>query len=249
MSLADLPRVNHVMDNRQLSNTLAMIVKELEFVLNGHLDAKNIRAESIESKNLKAGAVTAEKIDVNELSAISANLGTITAGLLQAVTILASTITGSTVQTSPPGVYPRIELNSIGNLLAAYRNALQYIGIAPNLTGSPALAFWENGSTPDGSLSWVVDTLYLKSFQKMFLDGAEVKVPSWAQFKNDANGQTLQADLNYLQAQINNLQAQISSKPNAGINATISVVTSIVGGTPTYALLHFTNGVLTSVTT
>lgn len=241
MSLADLPRVNHVMDNKDLSNILAMIVKELEFVLNGHLDARNIRAESIEAKNLKAGAVTADKINVNQLSAISANLGTITAGLLQAVTVLASTITGSTVQTAPPGSYPRIELSSIGNLLAAYRNALQYVGIAPNLTGSPALAFWENG-VPEGSLSWVLDTLYMKSFRKMYLDGLEVKVPSWSRFKEDATDQTLQQV-------INNLQAQIGSKPNAGINATISVVTSMAGGNPSYALLHFTDGVLTKVTT
>ncbi|MEK3875172.1 hypothetical protein [Paenibacillus sp. FSL M7-0420] len=77
---------------KDLANTTAKMAKDLEFILNGNIAFDNIRAESIETQNLKAGAVTAEKITVDELSAISANLGHITAGLVEAVQVFGSNI-------------------------------------------------------------------------------------------------------------------------------------------------------------
>lgn len=65
---------------RYIAESLAMLQEELQNILEGRISAQNIRAESIETRNLKAGSVIADKIDVTELSAITANLGVITAG-------------------------------------------------------------------------------------------------------------------------------------------------------------------------
>ena len=117
---------------KRLANVISAISKDLDFMLNGHLDANNIRANSIETKNLKAGsitadkiavgAVTADKIDVNELSAISADLGHITAGRIDAVEMYGSyiygteieggTITGSTISTRDGSDSKGIVMNS-----------------------------------------------------------------------------------------------------------------------------------------
>ncbi|MFB5761023.1 hypothetical protein [Paenibacillus medicaginis] len=127
---------------KDLANTVAKMAKDLEFIINGNLDANNIRANSIETKNLQAGsitadkiqagaissdkiqagaitaekiqanAVTASKIDVDELSAISANLGWITAGIIESIEIY-----GSLIATRRTG-FPRIQLDDNG--LAAY---------------------------------------------------------------------------------------------------------------------------------
>ncbi|WP_127580185.1 hypothetical protein [Paenibacillus koleovorans] len=77
---------------KEMANVMTAMKNDLEFAINGHLDAKNIRANSIEAKNIKAGtitgneiaagAITADKIDVNQLSAIAADLGTIMAGTI-----------------------------------------------------------------------------------------------------------------------------------------------------------------------
>lgn len=110
--------------------------------MNGNLDANNIRANSIETKNLKAGSVIAEKIDVDQLSAITADMGHITAGLIEAVEIFGSFI--ATAQ----GSYPRCEMSSTGNLFGAYMDADNFFEIQPvdPGTGAPTLNWVAGGS-------------------------------------------------------------------------------------------------------
>lgn len=224
----------------RLANITAMALKELEWLLTGNLDVKNIKADGIQAKNIKAGSVTADKINVSELSAISANLGKITAG----------EIYGTYISTAE-NTYPRIDFSSVGNLLAAYLDSQHYIAIHPDATGRPSFLFFDGGSSADAVLSFIEATGIL--FQTLtgsitIRPETKLSLPAWANVENDV-GQSLQQVFNNIQTQLNSLQSQINSKPNAGMNATISVVTNIVGGTPVYALLHFTNGVLTGVTT
>ncbi|WP_197046179.1 hypothetical protein, partial [Mycobacterium tuberculosis] len=121
---------------KKLANTVAAIRNDLEFMLNGHLDANNIRANSIETKNLKAGAVTADKIHVDELSAISANVGKVTSG----------EIYGNYIATKE-NAYPRAEMNNTEDLFGAYASANNFIQIyTPNSGFSPTIMF----GTPAG---------------------------------------------------------------------------------------------------
>ncbi|WP_338841991.1 hypothetical protein [Paenibacillus glucanolyticus] len=135
---------------KDLANTVAKMAKDLEFLVNGNLDANNIRANSIETKNLKAnsitaekiqaGAVTADKITVNELSAISANLGHIVAGLIESVEIF-----GSYIATSY-GSFPFVEMSNTDNMFGAYKsgdNAIQIYSPVERL--SPVIRFTANG--------------------------------------------------------------------------------------------------------
>ncbi|MEF3306686.1 hypothetical protein [Paenibacillus sp. GYB003] len=197
---------------KYLSNIVAMLAKNLDFIINGNLDANNIRANSIETKNLKAGAVTADKISVDELSAISANLGHITAGLIEAVTMIASTITGSLIQTAESGVYPRIQLDSTTKLLSAEYAAANTVQITPDaVTNNPGIKFdtgtvaasISNSSTPSGGIDALViksnpgfghiqifsgRDLILKAINSVIFD-------SWAAVKNASSSQTLQQAL------------------------------------------------------
>lgn len=110
------------------------------------LNAEVVVAGSITGDKIAANTITANKMDVDQLSAISANLGHITAGLIEAVEIF-----GSYISTAN-GTYPRIDFSSLGNLLAAYLNANQYIAIDPDATGGPTLLFID--SSIMGALSY-----------------------------------------------------------------------------------------------
>lgn len=110
---------------KDLANVLSSLRNDLEYMINGHLDVKNIRAKGIKAQN----------IDVDELSAITANLGHIISGLIESVQIF-----GSYIATAN-GTYPRVELSSVGNFLAALASATNSLSVVPSSGGVPALVF------------------------------------------------------------------------------------------------------------
>jgi len=208
----DMQYVSELSDYiKKMANVMSAMKNDLEFMLNGNLDANNVRANSIEAKNIKAGAITAEKIDVDKLSAISANMGTITAGLLQAVTII-----GSLIQTKETGQYPRIELSSVGNLLSAFYNAANCINFLPVLSGAPAIEFVSNGVRAGTAYSATDDNvyvgavrkdLYLTAWNNLFLQAGfgNVTINSWGKLYSTGNSQTLQQALDSLSNRISAL--------------------------------------------
>lgn len=222
---------------KYLANIVAMLGKNLDYIINGNLDANNIRANSI----------TANKLNVDELSAISANLGHITAGLIEAVQIFGSYIATSTG-------YPRVELSSSGNLFGAFASPTSFVTVTPAAYGSPSLRF-EDGVTTSTIRSFsAVDFYFLiqsdndiviQSTDDIDLTADLVFVPDWSRFVNKTASQSLQTV-------INNLQSSINSKQNAfsGYDGSVTVVTSVdfTGETTTESTLNFSNGVLTSVT-
>lgn len=114
---------------KTLADITAIIAKDVSFILNGNVDGKNIKANSIEAKYLS----------VDELSAITANLGHITAGLIEAVDIY-----GSYIATSHS--YPRTEMDVVGNFLAAISTPGTYLAITPLGTGGvPAISLVVGG--------------------------------------------------------------------------------------------------------
>jgi len=196
---------------KTLANTISQMGNNLEYMINGHLDANNIRAKSI----------TANRMDVDELSAITANLGTITAGLIRGIQIF-----GSYIATAE-GTYPRSEMDVAGNLLAAYSSATQFVKIIPFI-GSPVISI-EDGVVA-GQLGTILATLTLQSDNNLLLaatggtaglrgsgnvavesTGGDVSLTGNTIY---ANGVPINSTLISLQNQIDNLQAQINNPPS-----------------------------------
>lgn len=108
---------------KKMANVISSHKNDLEFMLNGTLDANNIRANSI----------TANRMDVDELSAITANVGTVTSG----------NIYGNYISTQQGEVYPKAEMSNTQNLFAAYLDADSFIQIDSDRVGTPTLVFQE----------------------------------------------------------------------------------------------------------
>lgn len=153
----------------QVREQLGELLKTLDYLLNGNLDVKNIRARSVTADRLKAQTITAEeiaaqtitagqiasetitagqiaantitadKMSVSQLSAITANLGHITAGLIEAVTII-----GSLIKTSTG--YPRCELNNTTHMFTAYFSEDVWVQIRPGTNESAQIVFSNNGN-------------------------------------------------------------------------------------------------------
>lgn len=228
---------------KDLANTVAKMAKDLEFLVNGNLDANNIRANSIETKNLKAnsitadkiqaGAVTAEKISVNELSAISANLGHIVAGLIESVEIYGSYIA------TRRGSFPRAEMSNADNLFAAYYDSRNYIQVQADYGYGPSLNIFHDGmvvgrfNALSGSLG--IDSIgtLIITVQNGNIDISSGKKLIMPRFSNvvSSDGENLAVTLD------RKATAGVSTNPSGGHNHGIpdgTVLRTADGGTVTY---------------
>jgi len=114
--------------------------------LNGRITATNV--------NLTGGSLGWGNFNVNSagvITATGANIsGNITANALtagafiQAPVINGGTITGTTIQTSQPGMFPRVELSSSYDMISVYYNANNYLRLSSNYT-EPAIEFFSGG--------------------------------------------------------------------------------------------------------
>lgn len=194
---------------KDLANAVAIIMKQLQWSINGNLDVQNIRTEGIDTRNLKAGSVVAEKIDVSELSAISADLGTIVAGIIY----------GAYIATAN-GTYPRIELSSVGNLLQAFYDASTYVAINPGIGGilDPIIQF-ESATTSSslGNFHAFGDAFILNSDQDVVVQSIANDVRLSAVSGNVSASSSagtivdLVASINSLNSSISTLNASVSS--------------------------------------
>lgn len=205
---------------KKLANTVAAIRNDLEFMLNGHLDANNIRANSIETKNLKAGAVTADKIHVDELSAISANVGKVTSG----------EIYGNYIATRE-NAYPRAEMSNTEDLFGAYKDANNGVTIEADYGGAPSQVFITQGILK-ARISTLLGTLLIDA-----IDRAEINVTNNGNLvlppfsRVIGNGKNLGAELD------DKALAGISTNPSGGHNHGIpdgTVLQKADGGTVTF---------------
>lgn len=207
-----------------LLNLDTLNVSELnaEVITAGTITSDKIQAGAITTDKLDAGAVTADKINVNQLSAIAADLGTITAGLIQAVEIY-----GSYIATGY-GSYPRCEMSSADNLLAAYGDPTKYISISPNTSGQPVLNIISPTIKALITLLALSNTLFIGT-QVGFGDitissGANLKlqsqgqtqIDSWNTFYSTGDSQSLGSALNSLSSSISALTSAISTKATSG---------------------------------
>lgn len=214
---SDMPRISAPPNTKEvdvllsytknLADITARMAKDLEFIINGNVDSKNIRAESIETRNLKAnsittdkiqaGSVIAEKIDVKELSAISANLGHIVAGLIESIEIY-----GSYIATSR-GSFPRCEMSNTENMFAARGdNGRSIRMVAYGSLGVPLLSFTNNQAMT--LLSHRSGGFYIEAGSSdVNIHGAniflmpvgQVRVKNWDSIYSEEDGKTLKEEL------------------------------------------------------
>jgi hypothetical protein len=227
MGIQDFGTMDPNASLKQVIGELANLMDTLNFLLNGNLDVKNLRANSITADRLKAdtitareilaNSITAEKLSVTQLSAISANLGTITAGIIY----------GAFIATAN-GTFPRVELSSVGNLITAYLNAANHVEIIPDFSGTPGFRLTNPTGTGfltiGGALSLIATGLELDlgSTQTVFISaGTNLTVRSAA-------------------GTITDIVSTVNSKANSFSGYT----GSFVSGTKT---VNVSNGIITSV--
>lgn len=154
-----------------------------------------------------AGQLTATKATIT--GEINATGGTFSGNIEAYGTITGGTLTGAKIQTKASGTYPRIELNSEGDLLRAYYNAGNYIGIMPIMSDGPAIEFVSGGnrvgaihtasnkqyiSSTDGDLELSAWTnIILRTFF-----GSIKLSEGWGKLVNGISGITLQQELDAL---------------------------------------------------
>ena len=238
-------------DTAQLQDYIIKLIRDLNFML-GNLDTLNVNrldakviiastitalqiaanaitsdkiaASAITTDKLAAGAVTADKITVSQLSAIAADLGTIVAGIIY----------GAYIATAN-GTYPRIELSSTGNLLSAFKTAINKMYVDPTYTG-PALIL------DDGTMQ--AQLFNFTAIGSAFIINSDHDI--------NIRASTGSVGVASSAGTIVDIVAAILGKQNAfiGFTGTQSVITSVDFGasTTTSATLNFTNGVVTSIT-
>lgn len=151
---------------KKLANTVAMMSKDLEFIVNGTISSDNVReiaGYNVSSTELKhksgiVGMNGADPQDPNAIRFWSGNADPTQApfrvsqsGILTAVAALFLSALG----------YPRVELNSGSSLFAAYRIASDFIKIHAEFTGSPTIEF--NNGSANAILSAAANTLILNT--------------------------------------------------------------------------------------
>jgi len=144
------PRITAQTTHEQLLNIVAMLVKDLEFILNGAIDSKNVREiggyrvdqTALQSKDGAVGMSSASTADddlriwAGSAERAIAAFKVFESGLVTMTKFLLS---------SGDGTFPKIEMGSEGNLFAAFYNEDTYIAIEPNYGNAPSLNFVVGG--------------------------------------------------------------------------------------------------------
>lgn len=245
-----MPLFNFTMSENGTKEDLAELYKLLTFLLNGKLDSVNIRqltADKITTGTLDAGVVTIRAdldggayIQIDSVNGLVINDGTkdtFHADINGLVTMIGALIQSDTG-------YPRIEINSGANLIGAYKDALHSLNIL-NLAGPdvPAIRFWDQLAGKLAYLYFDVTVLGLlmlaQSDINITSDGANVTISG---VNINLNGtSSVNSNGVPINSTLTSLQTQINGKANSFSGYTGNVT----AGTST---LHFTNGILTSVT-
>ncbi|MBJ6364138.1 phage tail spike protein [Paenibacillus sp. GCM10012307] len=175
-----------------------------------------------------AGGTFKGTVEAGRIIASEINGGTINGTYISGVSVFGSVVTGSLIQTGVS--YPRIELNSSGNLLKAESSSGNSLAISPNRDGVPAVFFTSGGATT-AYVQYVQNygmvmnvfggTLSLLPSRHLFLtpgSGYNINVPSWTRLVEELTGRSLQQELtglgnaSYTQSvQIADLQRRVAA--------------------------------------
>lgn len=235
MSSINLPQLSGEETPEELIQIVARLQKDLNWLLQGRLSSINIReltADKIKTGVLDAGLVTVRAdldggayIQMDSAGGLVINDGTkdtFHADINGLVTMI-----GALIQSAEG--YPRVEINSGNNLIGAYKDALHSLNIL-NLSGPdvPAIRYWDQEA---GKLAYLYFDVTV--FGLLMLAQSDINISSV--------GGTVYINNNDVIGTLDSLQTQINGKANSFSGYTGNVT----AGTST---MHFTNGILTSVT-
>lgn len=172
-----------------------------------------------------------------EFAKLQKNLDYLLNGFLDAINV--PSLIAAYISTAD-GTYPRIDLSSDGNLLAAYYDANNHLDINPNVTGqsAPGILFYSNGN-PLGSIVYINGSGILISTQNAgagpitispvgdlnLTPTGKVKVDTWSRISN--NSQTLQQALDAKQNAISGYTGSFSTGTKT-VNVSNGIITSVV---------------------
>jgi hypothetical protein len=202
-----------------LAEMHAKLAKDLDYIINGNLDVKNLRAKS----------VTADALSVDELSAITAHLGHVISGLIETITMV-----GSLIMTDYPGNYPRAEMSNTNKLFRVEKSADRFAEFMADFAlgpegGAPVARFRHDGldlylgKLISGIFGNNIFNLYtsgalsLYAIQGLLLNGG-VEVEDWSSLANMDNGKTLQQELSEIKNSIISLTTLVNNKASKGSN-------------------------------
>ncbi|OMF48586.1 hypothetical protein [Paenibacillus peoriae] len=219
MGMFQAPQVVAQTTHDQLLDLFARVVKELEFIVNGAIDSKNVREiggynvnkTELQSKDGAVGLSSARtdeddlRIWAGDPDRAKAAFKVFESGLVTLTKFLLSSTDGS---------YPRLEMGSNGNLFAAYYNEGSYISIQPDYAQGPSLNFTSNG-TVQGRINTILgfEILAIGTMNIQAAGGSislnpteTVDLASWSKLKNKSKNKTLQDELNEINIRLNSLE-------------------------------------------
>lgn len=129
-----------------------------------------------------------------------------------------SHLTGSLIQTTQGGIYPRVELSSAGNLVGAYYNAGNSIQITPNYAGAPAIVFNTAGNLA-GRIHTLMGKLEIEGNGSVTISGSpggtvflsgKIRVDGWNYLENGVT--TLQNELDQLSDSIESVRLNAAAR-------------------------------------
>lgn len=219
MAMFQAPQVVKQTDHDQLVDLFARVVKELEFIVNGAIDSKNVREiggynvgkTELQSKDGAVGLSSARtdeddlRIWAGDPDRAKAAFKVFESGLVTLTKFLLS---------STDGAYPKIEMGSEGNLLAAYYDEGSYISIEPNYGESPSLNFTRN-NTIQARINMLlgfeiisINSMAIKSHTGgILLDPkTAVGIADWSKLRNEDTGKTLEDVFNGIYSRLSDLE-------------------------------------------
>lgn len=242
MGMVDLPQIQARGDKsldeyvRYLADMVAILQQELLNVLEGRIDSRNMREiagfnVSLTELKHKSGIVGMNGADPADDEAVRIWAGDADKenapfivrqnGVMEAI--------GSFLRTIDSG-YPAVEINSDDNLLAAYASNTNYISITPSNLGNPALIL---SNTEEAIIN---------------NDGADLLIRTAI---GGGLGIQVSCDDDLRLSSQNNVRitgTNLIINGVTGYNGSFSYVKNVVAGAPTFGILTFTKGILTSMT-
>lgn len=207
----NVPNTNDVATLRQyvkeLANAVALMSKDLDFIVNGQIDSGNVReigGYNVDKTDLKSKDGTVgissysagdETIDDTRFWAGSADKDTAPWRVTRKGVMNS---TGARIA-SKDG-YPRVEMDPENNLFVAYFDADNYIRIVADFGGAPAIEFYTTGILR-GRFSTLLGGIQVDSPYGTNLDGLN-RFQDWTKIYNATSGKTLKAELDSLSTRL-----------------------------------------------
>lgn len=219
MAMFQAPQVVKQTDHDQLVDLFARVMKDIEFIVNGAIDSKNVREiggynvnkTELQSKDGAVGLSSARtdeddlRVWAGDPDRAKAAFKVFESGLVTLTKFLLS---------STDGTYPKLEMGSEENLFAAYYDEGSYISIEPDYGEAPSLNFTRNNAIQArinmllGFEIISINSMAIRSHTGgILLDPkTAVGLKDWTKLQNELTGKTLYDELIGIYTRLSDLE-------------------------------------------